>query len=240
MALNVIMESEDPCRSSVRRSKFAHYPARSGGNSSWRIHPKTLVGNSLHAVSDKNRAKDTEPSISYDHDGIVVGIERTHDQHRGRDGESPARSSRCDGRSKKSFETISLTNENAGAAGGGVLEGGGDESVISDLSASVKRMRVPVRASSARKGADNFDGCNIEVDSKKTESTFLESVMDTICNFCGNVDNTAAASKVAPLRTKEERKRDADDTFLGKIISCHPACHIIDVDDFGCGGYGRV
>lgn len=101
-----------------------------------------------------------------------------------------------------------------------------EATIVSDLSASV-RNRPPPGGSPPRKGKAYVDN-----DSKKTESTFLESMYDAICDVCVCLRLDTNARSNFGMQKKEERKRDADDTFLGKNITCHAA----DVDDFGCGG----
>ena len=92
--------------------------------------------------------------------------------------------------------------------------------VVSDLSASVGRSR--------NKTPPRSPGRSTDCDSKNTSgtllSTFLESLCDGVLNFCadGNTGGTAI--------TKDERKNEAEETFLGKMITCHR----FDVDDFGC------
>lgn len=92
--------------------------------------------------------------------------------------------------------------------------------VVSDLSASVGRSR--------NKTPPGSPGRSTDCDSKNTSgtllSTFLESLCDGVLNFCadGNTGGTAI--------TKDERKNEAEETFLGKMITCHR----FDVDDFGC------
>jgi len=103
---------------------------------------------------------------------------------------------------------------------------GSDQSAMSELSASIKPRPIPPRGSPSRKRSTekNFDG-----DSKRTESTFLETLFEDMCNFCSgglDLDQT-------PTNSKDERKQEAEETFLGKIITCQP----VDMDQFGCANY---
>ena len=134
----------------------------------------------------------------------------------------------------KSFDTVSLsrdiqvtpvfrTTESTGIVKDAIIDTPvGNQSIISDLSASIRPRRVPPGYPPIKKAsADN--------DSKRTESTLLESIYDVVCNMCLGFDTTKRSPD--PL-SKEGRKREADNTFLGKIITCQN----LDVDDFGCGG----
>lgn len=125
----------------------------------------------------------------------------------------------------KSFETISITQNSSPARRQGVPDG--NQSVISDLTDGVKvRRKWP---SHVPKSRDEVAEKNLDSDfTKKTESTFMESFLESIAQFC--LDPASAMGCGSPVVEREERKKDAEETFLGKIITCQ----MIDMDDLTC------
>ncbi|KAL9185976.1 hypothetical protein ACHAXT_005214 [Thalassiosira profunda] len=118
---------------------------------------------------------------------------------------------------------------------------GSDRSVVSDLSDSVRPRPIahgPPRGSPARQ---RDKGVTSEGESKRTErtETVFETILESCIAFCGSLDEIPTGSPATgdPYRpTKEERKSEAEETFLGKIITCNPAL-AYDYDDFhGCTG----
>lgn len=210
-----VMETKDsysPPR--PRRFVFADSP-KSGGSRSARANQANVLGAEFRNIISKSNSKDEEDVVK---DRISV--------HRSGSGGSPSRSRSSGSRGSQAKSRSSGSRDPSRRQQETVISVTHDaRSVISDLSGSrgpPPRGPPPPRKSGKTTITDS--------DTKKTtgETTFLESMIENICNYCGGFET--GGNPTSP--SKEERKEAADDTFLGKIITCHPC--VLDMDDFGC------
>ena len=138
------------------------------------------------------------------------------------------------------FDSIPLSKEGGerrisslsgiGSIGAGVFAGisSTNVSLVSDISAdSVKRSSKQTLSTSPsrQKEASQNDS-----DTKRTETT-LGTIMGTICegiyDFCSTIIDDTTVGNNHNIKSKEDRKKEAEETFLGKIIEC---------PTFTCGG----
>lgn len=223
--MNVIVkmdEEEDPYYSPPRRYEFADSPAKKSPGRrrmprlSNKASKKILIESSRVVAAGSNLVSPAAaPGIDQRvyHSGVRMG----------------SRGSDLDG----SFGDVSQPSH--------YLLPGGSQSVVSDLTASSRRVYAPTAACPDRK-------CTGDADSKKTDATFMESIESMFNSFCdlfldndddeGNQRKEEEGCGYTSLLTKEKRKNEAEEKFLGKIITCH-GCHgcRIDVEEFGCGGW---
>lgn len=238
MSLNVIMEVEQGPEMgehgatylTTRRYELADSPAARGGKSrpshqsQSRILAKEFRKAQNNAADKDVSVASTNDTSSIFDDEIEVSKEQVSAHHHG--SSRGARTTRDSGSPSKSFDTVTLSNGDSFRPTTGIgIVPDSNQSVMSDLSGSMKPRRSPPRGSPPRKIRREMT----DADSKKTENTLFESMYDAVCDFC-SVLGPVEENSTTP--SKGDRKQDAEETFLGKIITCQ----MIDVDDFGCGG----
>ena len=110
------------------------------------------------------------------------------------------------------------------------------QSVVSELTGSVVRQPTKIWYPHLMKG-------NATIESRETESTSYISAMDAavhsvlegIRSFCSRgVAPAAAEEEESAPPSKGEREQALNETFVGKMISCHA------VDRFACNGCACV
>lgn len=103
-----------------------------------------------------------------------------------------------------------------------------NQSVVSDLSDSMKPRKVSSLLptfTTASSRPINVGNCTNGGCTFKTETSFVSfigSVYESICTYCGSIDGIDGAGGFTQrgTTTKDERKEEAEETFMGKIISC--------------------
>ena len=137
------------------------------------------------------------------------------------------------------FDSIPLSKEGGerrisslsgiGSSGARVFAGisSTNASLVSVISAdSVKRSsKQTLPTSPSRQKVASNDS-----DTKRTETT-LGTIMGTICegvyDFCSTIIDDTTVGNNHNIKSKDDRKKEAEETFLGKIIEC---------PTFTCGG----
>lgn len=102
-----------------------------------------------------------------------------------------------------------------------------NQSVVSDLSDSMKPRKVSsllttfTTTSSRPINGGNCTNGNCTLKTETSFVSFIESVYESICTYCGSIDGIDGAGGFTQRGTmKDERKKEAEETFMGKIISC--------------------
>jgi len=225
------MEEEAP-PSPWRRYEFADSPLKTE-----RIRPSTQRVKALLMGSHTRKVSEDDGM-----DGIIITEATSTSQTIITTGE---RSKGSQGSSKSTpnnmpFDSIPLSKEGGerrisslsgiGSSGARVFAGitsSTNVSLVSDISDSIKRSsKQTLSTSPSRQKVASNDS-----DTKRTETT-LGTIMGTICegiyDFCSTIiDDTTVGNDNNNMKSKEDRKKEAEETFLGKIIEC---------PTFTCGG----
>lgn len=232
-SIGMEMEEEAP-PSPWRRYEFADSPLKTE-----RIRPSTqrvkalLMGSHTRKVSDDGGM-----------DGIIITeatsttgqtIVTTGERSKGSQGSSKSTPNNMP------FDSIPLSKEGGerrisslsgiGSSGARVFAGitsSTNVSLVSDISAdSVKRSSKQTLSTSPSRQKEASPN---DSDTKRTETT-LGTIMGTICegiyDFCSTIIDDTTVGNNHNIKSKDDRKREAEETFLGKIIEC---------PTFTCGG----
>jgi len=230
-SIGMEMEEEAP-PSPWRRYEFADSPLKTE-----RIRPSTQRVKALLMGSHTRKVSEDDGM-----DGIIITEATSTSQTIITTGE---RSKGSQGSSKSTpnnmpFDSIPLSKEGGerrisslsgiGSSGARVFAGitsSTNVSLVSDISDSIKRSsKQTLSTSPSRQKVASNDS-----DTKRTETT-LGTIMGTICegiyDFCSTIiDDTTVGNDNNNMKSKEDRKKEAEETFLGKIIEC---------PTFTCGG----
>lgn len=235
-SIGMEMEKKEEDNISSPPSPWRRYEFADSKIQTERIRPSTrvkalLMGSHTRKVSEDDGMDDI---IITEATGTGQTIITTGERSKGSQGE----------RSSKSmpFDSIPLSKEGGqrrisslsgiGSSGAGVFAGISSTSVslVSDISVdSVKRSSKQTlsTSSSRQKVAPN------DSDAKKRTETTLGTIMGTICegvyDFCSTIIDDTTVGNNNNIKSKDDRKKEAEETFLGKIIEC---------PTFNCGGGG--
>jgi len=229
------MEEEAP-PSPWRRYEFADSPVKHE-----RIRPSTQRVKALLMGSHTRKVSDDDGM-----DGIIITeatsttgqtIVTTGERSKGSQGERSSKSTP----NNMPFDSIPLSKEGGerrisslsgiGSSGARVFAGissSTNVSLVSDVSSdSVKRSSKQTLSTSPSRQKEASPN---DSDTKRTETT-LGTIMGTICegiyDFCSTIIDDTTVGNNNDIKSKDERKKEAEETFLGKIIEC---------PTFTCGG----
>jgi len=223
------MEMESP-PSPWRRYEFADSPLKTE-----RIRPSTQRVKALLMGSHARKVSEDDGM-----DGIIITeatsttgqtIVTTGERSQGSSKSTP---------NNMPFDSIPLSKEGGerrisslsgiGSSGARVFAGisSTNASLVSDISAdSVKRSSKQTLSTSPSRQKEASPN---DSDTKRTETT-LGTIMGTICegiyDFCSTIIDDTTVGNNHNIKSKDDRKREAEETFLGKIIECLT---------FTCGG----
>jgi len=238
-SIGMEMEEEEDITSPPspwRRYEFADSPLKTE-----RIRPSTQrVKALLMGVSHTRKVSEDDGM-----DGIIITeatsttgqtIVTTGERSRGSQGERSSKSTP----NNMPFDSIPLSKEGGerrisslsgiGSSGARVFAGisSTNVSLVSDISAdSVKRSSKQTLSTSPSRQKEASPN---DSDTKRTETT-LGTIMGTICegiyDFCSAIIDDTTVGNNNNIKSKDDRKKEAEETFLGKIIEC---------PTFTCGG----
>jgi len=234
-SIGMEMEEEAP-PSPWRRYEFADSPVKHE-----RIRPSTQRVKALLMGSHTRKVSDDDGM-----DGIIITeatsttgqtIVTTGERSKGSQGERSSKSTP----NNMPFDSIPLSKEGGerrisslsgiGSSGARVFAGissSTNVSLVSDVSSdSVKRSSKQTLSTSPSRQKEASPN---DSDTKRTETT-LGTIMGTICegiyDFCSTIIDDTTVGNNNDIKSKDERKKEAEETFLGKIIEC---------PTFTCGG----